>query len=116
MSKENGVGNEVAIVSSLPPPMVFPISGVTPFLNKCYDMVDDPETDAVVCWVADGSSFVVKDSLAFSKDILPKFFKHNNFSSFVRQLNTYVRFVMLLVTLFPSSLIPPFLYGFWIFP
>lgn len=109
MSKRNGVGNEVAIVSSSSHPASKPVPGVTPFLNKCYDMINDPESDAVVSWEEDGFSFVVRDSLAFSKDMLPKYFKHNNFSSFVRQLNTYVCYLTDAIRSFPSFC---FIFGF----
>ncbi|PWA33868.1 Heat shock factor (HSF)-type, DNA-binding [Artemisia annua] len=64
-------------------------AGPPPFLNKIYDIVDDQSVDHIVSWSRNGQSFVVWDPHAFSTNLLPRYFKHNNFSSFVRQLNTY---------------------------
>ncbi|KAK9154400.1 hypothetical protein Sjap_001880 [Stephania japonica] len=60
-----------------------------PFLTKTYQLVDDPKTDYIVSWGEDESTFVVWRPPEFARDLLPNYFKHNNFSSFVRQLNTY---------------------------
>ncbi|WCJ33446.1 heat shock transcription factor B3 [Euphorbia peplus] len=60
-----------------------------PFLLKTYMLVEDPSTDEVISWNADGTGFVVLQPAEFARDLLPTLFKHSNFSSFVRQLNTY---------------------------
>ncbi|XP_034913696.1 LOW QUALITY PROTEIN: heat stress transcription factor A-3-like [Populus alba] len=62
---------------------------VPPFLSKTYDLVDDRMLDPIISWGSIGESFVVWDPEEFARLVLPRNFKHNNFSSFVRQLNTY---------------------------
>ncbi|KAJ6912695.1 heat stress transcription factor B-3 [Populus alba x Populus x berolinensis] len=60
-----------------------------PFLLKTYMLVEDLATDDVISWNGEGTGFVVWQPAEFSRDLLPTLFKHSNFSSFVRQLNTY---------------------------
>ncbi|KAL9258757.1 Heat stress transcription factor A-4c-like protein [Drosera capensis] len=64
-------------------------NSLPPFLSKTYEMVDDSSSDAIVSWSTSNKSFIVWDQALFARDLLPRFFKHNNFSSFIRQLNTY---------------------------
>ncbi|ESQ45322.1 hypothetical protein EUTSA_v10011051mg [Eutrema salsugineum] len=77
-----------------PPPPPRPIEGLNeigppPFLIKTFEIVEDPNTDHIVSWNRGGTSFVVWDLHSFSTVLLPRHFKHSNFSSFIRQLNTY---------------------------
>lgn len=62
---------------------------VSAFLVKLYNMVGDPSTDWLISWNAGGASFLVYDHQEFARKVLPMFFKHSNFASFVRQLNMY---------------------------
>ena len=64
---------------------------VAPFVSKLYSLVSDPSNHSYIAWSDEHfhRAFVVWDPAEFSAVVLPRFFKHSNFSSFVRQLNTY---------------------------
>lgn len=58
------------------------------FLLKTYSILDSSDP-TIVAWSNEGDSFTVKDIERFSEEVIPAHFKHNKFSSFVRQLNFY---------------------------
>ena len=57
------------------------------FVSKLYSMVEDA-TIPTLQWSESGTTFIVTSPIEFSK-CLHNFFKHNNWQSFVRQLNMY---------------------------
>ena len=68
-------------------------NGIPQFLIKTYRMLENctenPFDKELLCWSKHGNSFVIKEPELFARDIIPRYFSHNNFQSFVRQLNFY---------------------------
>ncbi|KAK6521213.1 stress-responsive transcription factor hsf1 [Arthrobotrys conoides] len=64
-------------------------SKLPPFVEKVATFVNDENNYDIIRWSDDGDSFIVLDEDRFSKELIPGVFKHNNFASFVRQLNMY---------------------------
>ena len=59
------------------------------FLEKLYNILQDKKNNNIIKWNEDGTKIIILDSIKFANTILPKNFKHGNYSSFVRQLNIY---------------------------
>ncbi|KAG7393625.1 hypothetical protein PHYPSEUDO_007462 [Phytophthora pseudosyringae] len=61
---------------------------VAPFLLHLHQMLrrEDPK---ILRWADDGLAFQIRDKEAMTTQILPKYFKNKNFSSFQRQLNYF---------------------------
>ncbi|CCL99986.1 uncharacterized protein FIBRA_02011 [Fibroporia radiculosa] len=62
---------------------------VAPFLQKLYEIVNDPRTDELIRWSENGDSFYVLNHERLAREVLGRWFKHEKFTSFVRQLNMY---------------------------
>ena len=59
------------------------------FLVKLYTILDGNKYSKYIKWSQDGLSIIILNQNAFTKNVLPDFFNHHNYSSFVRQLNLY---------------------------
>ncbi|SGY62344.1 BQ5605_C007g04680 [Microbotryum silenes-dioicae] len=61
------------------------------FIHKLYSMASLGRSnfDSLIDWTKDGKAFGVSRPNEFAKVVLPQYFKHSNFASFVRQCNMY---------------------------
>ncbi|PHZ14484.1 winged helix DNA-binding domain-containing protein [Rhizopus microsporus ATCC 52813] len=52
-------------------------------------MLEDTSIQHLISWSKKGDQFNVPNPTTFSRTVLPQYFKHSNWQSFVRQLNMY---------------------------
>ncbi|KAK5951085.1 Heat shock transcription factor [Knufia fluminis] len=62
---------------------------IPPFVMKLHSFLENPKNTDLIRWADDGKSFVVLNEDEFANKLIPELFKHNNYASFVRQLNMY---------------------------
>ncbi|KAF2012539.1 hypothetical protein BU24DRAFT_464922 [Aaosphaeria arxii CBS 175.79] len=62
---------------------------IPPFVQKLSSFLDNNKNTNLIRWSDDGNSFIVLDEDEFARTLIPELFKHNNYASFVRQLNMY---------------------------
>ena len=59
------------------------------FLLKLYQILENESYKDIIHWTEDGKYFIISNLHDFTENVLPKYYKHNNYSSFIRQLNMY---------------------------
>lgn len=72
-------------------------NAISPFVEKTYELVSvgcmsnnqESKNKDLVRWSEAGDTLIIQDINTFSDKILPEYFNHCNYSSFIRQLNMY---------------------------
>ncbi len=60
------------------------------FILQLYGLTHDLQAgEEGVKWSPDGTYFTIANPTKFAHQVLPRYFKHKNYTSFIRQLNTY---------------------------
>lgn len=59
------------------------------FIRRLLAISTNIKLTDIVSWSKDGKAFEIKDIKGFVEEVLPKYYKHNNLSNFIRQLNMY---------------------------
>jgi len=59
------------------------------FVVKTFLLISDVANHDCVSWSSSKDSFIIWKPNEFASQILPRYFKHSNLNSFVRQLNAY---------------------------
>ena len=59
------------------------------FLSKLYDILSSANYNKIISWDKEGEKIIIFDVMKLCNEVLPKFYKHRNYSSFIRQLNLY---------------------------
>lgn len=66
-----------------------PKNSIPSFIRKTYDILEEGLYPEIIDWNPEGDALVIKNPSEFCARVLPSYFKHNNLTSFVRQLNMY---------------------------
>ena len=90
-NKENKVENKIELEEEEPfKKDKYKKKGEYPnFLLKLYQILENESYKDIIHWTEDGKYFIISNLHDFTENVLPKYYKHNNYSSFIRQLNMY---------------------------
>jgi len=70
-------------------PKIHSQDSIPSFIRKTYDILEEAKFPDIIDWNPEGTALVIKKTNEFCQKVLPAYFKHNNLTSFVRQLNMY---------------------------
>ena len=59
------------------------------FLSKLHTILSNDSNKDIISWNEEGKKVIIKDMIKLCSTILPHYYNHNRYSSFVRQLNMY---------------------------